>query len=307
MRSLGATFAILAALTMGWLFLGRHRQETGTSHPSSAQSASAPSTRKEVPLAAALNKVPLRESPDVSLHLAPKPPDDRTTGLVVYLEGRVSKKALRRRWDLTVCGLPASPGHGIREALQDDAMFRVRRSFPRAGTYVVSAVLRPLLGSERYVTDCRITVASTPEEDAHLHDMMDRVSGLRGGEDVDAQAEKELALTQDLRVAPALWRVIEEHPGADSPVRQDAVDCLAFLPDLDSIPRLIRLLKDKGIRKNIFYSLTCFVLARPLELSGNLLEYERMTTDEGQADRYIAFLLKVFHEEEPQLRRALHQ
>ena len=222
------------------------------------------------------------------------------TGLVVTLRGTVAAER-PSEWDLFVCGLPVHVGK--------DREFAATRSFLTAGTYVVSASLRRPFGwrgvhgttvREEHITDCQVSVSTTPEETEHVRSLC--AETLRAGGEVDEDKLLELMRTYDLRAVPTLWSVIESHPHRESQARIDAVQQIGNLAHLDSVPRLLRLLTDRGV-----YDIVCWELIR-LGLWGPFDTDQRPHPNAEQEVRtMIESLSLTFAEQEPALRLALHQ
>lgn len=244
-----------------------------------------------------------RMSPVVTLEVKPREawPTSGATGLAATLTGTVQARQ-PREWELLVCGLPAF--------VDDEGRFVVLRSFPRAGTYVVSAVLRRAYrwqgraetddDTEVYAADCQVTVSTTPEETAHVRKLCADVIGTDG--QVDENTLHELIRTRDLRAVPTLWKIIEAHPDRESRARERAVRAIGSLAHLDSVPRLIRLLTDWGVYATVYRQMERLGLWGP-----DVTQWKPPPSSEHEVRTVIERLLLVFAEQEPALRQALHQ
>ena len=250
---------------------------------------------------ATLRKRALRNSPMVTLRAEPREawPATGMTGLAVTLTGTVGEHP--SRWALFVCGLPVF--------FDEDGRFSEIRSFPKSGTYVVSAALRrpdewrrvqDTDAAEEHATDCRITVSTTPEETAHVRALCADVISADG--EVDEAKLHELIRTRDLRTVPTLRRVIEAHPNRESGARRRAVWALGSLAHLDSVPRLIRLLTDWGVHEQAYSQMSILGLWGP-----DLAQWRPPPSSEHDVRTVKSSLTLVFEEMEPALRKALHQ
>lgn len=244
-----------------------------------------------------------RMSPVVTLEVKPREawPTSGATGLAVTLTGTVQARQ-PHEWDLLVCGLPAY--------VDDEGRFVALRSFPKAGTYVVSAVLRRPYRwrgragtddvTEVLATDCQITVSTTPEETEHVRRLCADVIG--ADDVVDETILRELIRTRDLRTVPTLWKVIEAHPDLESLARERAVRAIGSLAHLDSVPRLIRLLTDWGVYRTAYRQVERLGLWGP-----DVTQWKPPPSSKNEVRTVIDRLLLVFAEQEPALRQALHQ
>ncbi len=259
---------------------------------------------QERPREAASPKRPLRSTPRLTLAVEPREarPGSPETGLVVTLVGTLDVGVDGRPgWDLFVCGLRAH--------YDSQGRFSVRRSFLRAGTYIVLAEVRPRPtwlgirpvtdGSGAWVTECRITVSTTPEETAHIRKLSAEVVDANGK--VDDGALDELVQTHDLRAVPALWKVIEANPNSTSLARKRAVLAIGTLAHLDSVPRLIGLLTDWGVYREVYWHV------ERLGLWGLEGGWKPAPPEENEVQTVIQSLLLTWDDREPALRAALYQ
>ena len=248
----------------------------------------------------------LRTSPHVTLDVRKKEEGDPTSNRVVYLVGSVSPEVVRRTMVLHVCGLPST--------YQDDGSFEARRSFPKPGNFTVSAIVtetRLREDSRQWkapqwkesvvgTADCRISLRDDPREDQSLRDLSEQAL-LPSGE-VNRHAFHELIRSGDLRVVPTLWKIIDSDPGGDSIPRRRSISALGRMAHLDSVPRIVQLLRDKGAALQAHGCLSNIGL---LGLDGILLS--SAPSSEEEMDKLIAVLLSEFRLRERELRQALHQ
>lgn len=239
----------------------------------------------------------LRKSPYVTLFVTEKDPNDASSGLAVKLAGALYSEGVSRACQVSVCGLPV--------AVNDDGSFRATRVFPRPGEYVVSARIEcPFnLPDRSLVTDCRVSVASSEDEAELIRELLQGVVGPGGV--VDTLRFRALTEKRDLRIVPALWQVLDANPGVASFEREYAASLICRLPHLDSIPRLILMMKDPGIGATVYRQLRSPLLRSECDIEE--LGMHPLPPSEPELDRMVEIFQEKFRRAEARLRRDLHQ
>lgn len=247
-------------------------------------------TRGRSGLSAQRRLSPLTASPLVSVRQVTPPALDPVTGsppsgLAADLEVTVTTDDWVR---LRVCGIPVVP-------VQSSQV--VRRTFPGSGKYVVSASLFVPRTGRRHLTQAYVVVAERVDEERDLQHLSQRV--IDPGGMPNPLVVRKLVATWDLRAAPALWQAIDAQPNQESAARERAIWILGEMPHLDSVPRLIGLLRDKGVSFHAELA-----LEYSLGLRGS---YPVDEDDTATRESKIAELLAKFQSQEEELRRLLHQ
>jgi len=245
-----------------------------------------------------------------SLSVGAKPPEDKSTGLVVRLVGFIPQD-LRSSWPrLYVCGVQA--------AYHKDGRFETTRSFPAAGGYDLLAhlMLPGEQGECRTVATatCRVTLTDREGEDDRLRGLAARAFGPTGV--TDESAYWQLLQSKDLRTAPALWLYLDSQRHQSDERRTWAIWALGGLGSMwhiDSVPRFVPLLDDAGVGKAVQSVLRDWGFAfehgggfmTPMGRGPSWNPYIELTDAEYQ--RLVRMHLPEWRRREPRLRALLHQ
>ncbi|MDA1195682.1 MAG: hypothetical protein O2894_10925 [Planctomycetota bacterium] len=204
----------------------------------------------------------------------------------------------------------------------DSGDFEATRSFPAAGTYELLAQLGECTWEGGFrvtaTTRCTVTLVDREGEATRLHELEMRAFGPLGV--VDGDACWELLQSQDLRIAPALWRYLESTPHQSDEWRRSAVLVLGMMWHIDSVPQFIALLTDSGVGDLVRPALAdlgfrFLVDGGFMSLKGTKWEMPTLTREEWNPPpitdedwrRLVEKHVPEWRKREPGLRALLHQ
>ena len=299
---------IAVAVPVAWMVRAVHEPASPRTEPARGSDAS-PAPDEATRAAEAKRVVPSQAGSDagesvsphslgeasghVRIEVVPRRDDDEASPLAVRLRVSVSPHARRNRWVVTVCGRESIAG-GLTAS-------DVWVALPRAGRFRLRAAVRPGRGGlagEEYRADTYVRVADSKQLEKQIEELS-RVVVDRSGF-VEGRALRALIRTRDLRAGPALSRVVREASAEHAAARTNAAMALLDLPDLDSFPLLISLLKEAEFRDN-------FPFVYALQYNYGLRSCGLLRARGVDVRDAVGAILDEFREVEPQLRRELHQ
>ncbi len=174
----------------------------------------------------------------------------------------------------------------------------MRVSLPGPGEYAIPvALLNPWRNEVVAQTEVLISAPSDAAGALRISELAASIeSAPEGGAAREVVALCDLA---DLRSVNVLWNVVEDSARFSLVVRSIAARTIAEIRHLDSVPRLIELLVDDGLRATVGAALTQAYRARIPTAIGSMSKSEVAST--------IEVWRRWFAEQEAQLREGLHQ